>query len=82
MAPRFDIWLSSSVAGVLSSPPIMAEKNNIQEKEEQIRPELREFIDRVIVPALVQKYLEEFRQHPVSASPNENPDSTPDAGNR
>jgi hypothetical protein len=60
----------------------MAEKNKIQEKEEQISSELREFIDRVIVPILVQEYLKELRQDPVSASPNENPDSTPDAGDR
>jgi hypothetical protein len=58
----------------------MAAKRKIQEKEEQISPELREFIDRVIVPALVQKYLEELRQDPVSPSPNEKPDSTQDAG--
>jgi hypothetical protein len=59
----------------------MAEHNKIQEKEEQISPELREFIDRVIVPALVQKYLKEISQHPASALFDEKPDSTPDAGN-
>jgi hypothetical protein len=61
---------------------IMAEKNTIQKKEEQISPDLKEFIDRVIVPILVQEYLKKLRQHAVSASPNENPDSTPDAGDR
>lgn len=60
----------------------MSEKNKTEENEKQIAPELREFIDRAIVPILVQEYLKEFRQHPVSAPPNEKPDPTPDAGNR
>ena len=66
---------------VLVSPVIMADKKKTEENEKQIASELREFIDRAIVPILVQEYLKELRQHPVSAPPNEKPDSTPDAGN-
>jgi hypothetical protein len=60
----------------------MAEKNKMQEKEQQISPELREFIDRAIVPILVQEYLKKLRQDAVSASTNEKPNSTPDTEKR
>jgi hypothetical protein len=67
---------------VLPSAAIVVEKNKTQEKEEQISVELREFIDRAIVPILVQEYLKELRQQAVVASPNEVPDSKPNARNR
>jgi hypothetical protein len=77
-----NIGLSSSHAGVLRSAAIVVEKNKMQEKEEQISVELREFIDRAIVPILVQEYLKELRQQAVVASPNEGSDAKPNARNR
>jgi hypothetical protein len=59
----------------------MKDKSKTEENEKQISPELREFIDRAIVPILVQEYLKELRQHPASAPSVEEPDSTPKAGN-
>lgn len=61
---------------VLASPGIVKDKNKTEGKEEQIARELREFIDRAIVPILVQEYLKELRQHPASAPSDEKPDST------
>jgi hypothetical protein len=66
---------------VLASPVIMADKNKTEKNEKQIAPELREFIDRAIVPILVQEYLKEIRQHPASAPSDEKPGSTPNTGN-
>jgi hypothetical protein len=68
---------------VLVSRTILAEENKerAQKKQEAIPPELREFIDRAIVPILVQEYLKELRQHPVSAPSDEKPDSKPKTGN-
>jgi hypothetical protein len=60
----------------------MVEKNKMQEKEEQISVELKGFIDRAIVPILVQEYLKELRRQAVVASPNEDPDWKPNARNR
>jgi hypothetical protein len=54
----------------------MADENELKEKEKQISTELREFIDRAIVPILVQEYLKELRQHPGSAPSDEKKDST------
>jgi hypothetical protein len=66
---------------VLASPAIMDENKKIQENEEHISPELKEFIDRAIVPILVQEYLKELRQHSSSAPPAEKPGSAPKTGN-
>jgi hypothetical protein len=57
----------------------MEDKNKTDEK--QISPELKEFIDRAIVPILVQDYLKELRQRSASAPSDEKPDSTPKTGN-
>jgi hypothetical protein len=46
-----------------------------------IAPELREFIDRAIVPILVQEYLEELRQQPASTPSDEKPHTTSNAEN-
>jgi hypothetical protein len=67
---------------VLPSAAIVVEKNKMREKEEQISAELREFIDRAIVPILVQEYLKELRQQAVVASPNEGPDPKSNSRNR
>lgn len=66
---------------VLASPAIVIDKNKTEEKEEQISPELREFIDRAVIPILVQEYLKEIRQHSASAPSDKKTDSKPKTGN-